>query len=151
MIYALTSLSIPGNTRKDIARAILAHQDVSRFVQQSDIVHVADAGEGQVYYCIYCRDTVHPSRGNPPRGLHAADHWYFMHNIKDDCLGTDLGLGLGLTNPRSQGCYVQLGCEFDANGQPTEWHRVHCQTIENGRSYCHLAQTERCLDVRLLL
>ena len=158
MIYAMLSSTIARNVRENIARAILAHQDVLPFVQQGFIVHIMDAQADQPYYCVYCQSEVRRSKCSPPEGpegRHAANHWHFRHKprhkTEDRCLRTDFGLGSGLINPKGQGCYIQLGHENNADNQPTDRHRTRCQTIEQGRSYCHLARTEQCVDTRQVL
>lgn len=146
MIYATSSRTVARNVREDIARAILAHQDVLPFVQQGLIVHIMDAQEDQPYYCVYCGDEVHPFRMVRPRASVPAGNWYFQHKTENRCIGTAFALGDALVNPRNQGCYVQLGCEVDAAGRQTDRHRTRCQAIDDGRSYCHCARNERCID-----
>jgi hypothetical protein len=121
------------------------------FVQQGLIVHIMDAQADQPHYCVYCQSEVRRSRCSPPSGCHAADYWHFRHKTESRCLGTDFGLGHDLTNPRGQGCYIQLGHQVDAEGRPTDWHRMRCQTTENRRSYCHRARNEQCIDTRPVL
>jgi hypothetical protein len=145
MIYALLSTSTPVNLREDIARAILASQDVGPFVQQGHILHIMNAHRGVTYYCIYCQDIVRPTRRNRPRGRMPVNDWYFEHTTENRCLGTDFGLGNGLVNLRDQGCYIQMGHELDANGQPAVWHRTRCMTIQGASTYCHLAQQHGCI------
>jgi hypothetical protein len=52
---------------------------------------------------------------------------------------------IGVLNPRGHGCYVAMGCE-----NVTGRGRRSCQTIENGRTYCHLAgdQVPPCIHLR---
>ena len=145
MIYAMLLKSTPLNVREDIARAILARQDVVAFVQQGHILHIDSAHQGTTYYCIYCQDVICPRKRNRPRARVPVNDWYFKHRTENRCRGSDFGLGNGLINLVDQGCYILMGHETDTNGQPTIWHRTCCKTIQRGQTYCHSARQNGCI------
>lgn len=145
MIYALLAKPTPKDVREEIARAILARQNVATFVQSQQIIHVESAHRGTTYFCIYCHDIVRPTKKNRPPDVVPADDWYFEHTTENRCAGTDFGLGNGLTNLIAQGCYILIKYETNGKNQPSQWHRECCKTINQGQSYCHLATQKNCV------
>jgi hypothetical protein len=159
MIYAMTRRDISDAARLAIAHAI-QHRDshtIELYVVSGDIVHVmafpteeAVSSERELF-CIFCRIPVFSTDARAPGWCPAKNPWHFEHRrtgyMPGDCVGRTrnppIPHALGIENPADHGCYVLLGCEVNANGMPSERHRTRCQTIDLGRTYCHLAVAVR--------
>ena len=150
MIYALLDIELGEADRKRIAVAILARDRrvLRRFADDGKIIHIMDLNEQRPNigprHCIYCLDRLIASDYRGPKELVVAGFWHFEHATINDCIGrirkSPVPHALGIKNPANHGCYVELGCELDPEGRPTEWEREKCRTIEGGNTYCHTAR-----------
>jgi hypothetical protein len=141
MVYALVRKNPSTRTRRAIANAIA--QSDSQALQPfigNVIAHVMNtAAATEPLFCIYCQDQVHRTLARPPRGRTATNAWHFEHDRNARCLG-EVNAAIGVLNPPRHGCYVALGCET-----VTGRNRGSCQTIDQGRTYCHLGGLSRCI------
>ena len=157
MIYALLRQDTPHAERFAVAQAIRDNDSnvIQQHVVNGIIVHIMDVQDNRYRFCIHCCNPVEATCRRAPRGRQAQQTWHFEHtgagHTPGRCVGhvrnppIPFALDMGLRNPQSHGCYIRLGCETNANGGPTDWHRTRCKTIDSGETYCHLAGQLQCL------
>jgi hypothetical protein len=146
MIYALLNKNCSQSDAVAIANAI-KDQDaptLEAFCQNGICVHIQNYSRDVEVYCIYCRDLLQPTKARSPVGHSALADWHFKHDSVNNCLGntrvSPIAHALAINNPPRQGCYVELGCETVPRR-----NREECQTIVDGRTYCHLAKSCGCV------
>ena len=154
MIYALANSGLNHADRLVIAHAIQSHDaaTIQIFVANGSIFHVMNVPAGADAFCIFCCIPVFTTDARGPSRLQAVNDWHFEHKREGHLPGRCVGFvrqppvpnALGVGNPKDHGCYILLGHELDANGNPTNWHRQRCKTIAFGQTYCHLAGANSC-------
>jgi hypothetical protein len=155
MIYGLVNQDTTNAQRLVIAQAIQS-SDALVFKQHAEngtIIHIMDTPTDVGFSCFFCRIPVFPTDARPPRGLEANSTWHFEHHrtgrLPGECVGhvrlPPIPYALGVENLAQHGCYIRLGCEINANGNPTDWHRTNCKTIVQGLTYCHHARRNGCV------
>jgi hypothetical protein len=146
MIYALVNKDCSQSDASAIANAIKDENapTLEAFCQHGICVHIQNSSRDVEVYCIYCRGVVRPTKTRSPRGHTAVNDWHFEHVSVNDCVGTTrvspTAHAIAIENPRSHGCYVELGREAVLGR-----NRKQCQTIVDGRTYCHLAKPCGCV------
>ncbi len=149
MIYALTSCETPPEDRTRIAKAIDERDDrvLRRYARKGVVIHIMDRNEQNsprpVVYCIYCLDPINSTHYRGPKGLEVEASWHYEHREDHGCIGkvrrVPLLHPLYRKNPANHGCYVEMGCELNQDDTPGDHYRSRCKTIQDGRTYCHLA------------